>query len=205
MIVVGAGGARTRTSQIAELRPHRLQTPGRQSKCCRQALRPGFGGHYRLDKHPRGAVGVGGIVKIQGVGSKSAVGPDRCRDRSRGAVGQRAAAGGHHDPVVRLIRVEGPRGAVGAGVVDGVGLIGFRAAGDVIASQQQGWTRITRCAYGRTLWSFQRGVINRGLRSRRRSHRQCDGGAVNKRARSSCHRDRGSPESRRGGSSERKG
>lgn len=137
VIVVGACGARGRSSQIAELRAHSLQAAGGKRERGGQSLRSRLRRHNRLDKNPRRAVSVGGIVKVQRIRGESSVGPDRCRDRCRGAVRQRTTGGRNHDAVIGLVGVEHSGGAVSAGIVDGVRLIGFCAARDVIASEQQ--------------------------------------------------------------------
>jgi hypothetical protein len=51
-------------------------------------------------------------------------------------------------------------GAVGAGIINGVGFIGFRAAGHMIASQEQGRTGVTRHADGRAFRILRRGIAD---------------------------------------------
>src|SRR5450755_4355273 len=72
MIVVRARRTRRRASQVAELRSYSLQAARGKSECCRQTLRSSLGGHNRLDKDPRGTVGVGRIVKVESVGGIAA-------------------------------------------------------------------------------------------------------------------------------------
>ena len=132
MIVVWPCGAGGCAPLIAELRPHGLQTPCWKRERRGQALRSGFRGHDRLDQSPRWAVGVGRVVKVEGVRRVGGVGPDRCRHFRGCAMGQCATAGrGNHEPIVRFIGVESPAGAVSAGTLNRIRLIRFRAARQV--------------------------------------------------------------------------
>ena len=163
MVVISACGTRGSAPQVAELCANSLQAAGGKSERGGQALRSSFRGHNRLDQHPGGAVGVGRVVEVKSVTGEFCGGPDRCRDRRRGAVRQRAPAGGsNHDTVVGFVDVERSRGPVGAGIVNGVGLIGFCTARHMIASQQQGRTRVTRDTDGRAPRSLQHGIVDSG-------------------------------------------
>jgi hypothetical protein len=179
VIVVRACGARRRCPLIAELRPHSLQASGWKRERSGQTLCSGLRGHDRLDQSPRGAIGIGRVIKVEGVRRVGGRGPDRCRHLCRGRMRERAATSRRdYDAIVGFIRVENPAGAIGAGIVDRIRLIRFRSTRHVIASQQQGRTRVTRTAGRRALRSLQRRIVDRGLRRCVRRDRQGKGRAV---------------------------
>src|SRR5450631_3029885 len=135
MVVVGTGGARGGASLIAELRTHRLQRAAGQGVVSRKCLCSGHCGSDGSDQDPCWAACVGGIVQVEMVGSERAIGPDRCTDRYGFPGGEGAAVGGGNgEPVVGLVGVERSRSAIGAGAIDGVGLIGLGTAGESVAA-----------------------------------------------------------------------
>jgi hypothetical protein len=156
VIVVCPRSAGRRASLISELRPHRLQAARRKRKRRRQRLRSGLGRFNRRDKHPRRTVRIRRVVKVERVGSESAPRPNCCRHGRRSAVRQRSAARRcHHDPIVGLIRMEGPAAPIGAGT-NGVRLMRLRTARHVIPSQQERRSRVTRRSDRRAFRSLQR-------------------------------------------------
>src|SRR4029077_20201961 len=156
VIVVGARGTGRRASEVAELRADRLRSAAaRQSVVGGERLRSGRGGCDGSDEHPARAAGIGGVVEVQVVRCEAAIGPYRCTDLNRLARRQSAAVSGLNDEaVVGFVGVEGSGRSIRAGVVDGVGLIGFIATGERVAPEQQRRTGIatrTDTGAGRSL------------------------------------------------------
>lgn len=179
VIVVRPRSARRCAPLITELRTHGLQASGWKRERCRQVLCPGLRGYDCLDQSPRRAVGIGRVIKVEGVRRVGGRGPDRRCHFCRCAMGESASTGGSdHDAIVGFIGVENPAGAIGAGTVNRIRLIRLRPTRHVIASQQQGRTRVTRTAGSPALRSFQRGVVDRGLRRCVRRDRQSKRRAV---------------------------
>src|ERR1700757_260949 len=134
MIVEAAGTARGRAFVIAEVGTHRLQVSGGKSVGGGDILRTTPTWCERPDQHPGRTIGIGCIVKVEMVQCERTVGPDCGGDGGLSAVSQATTTGNDHDAVDGLVGVEGSYCAIRAGVVDGVGLIGFRTACERVAS-----------------------------------------------------------------------
>ena len=176
VIVEAAAATCGRASVIAEVGAHRLQVASRKSVSGGDFLRTTSSWSERPDQYPGRTICIGRIVQVEMVQCERTVGPDCGGDGGRSAVSQSATVGSDHDAVVGLIGVEGSYRAIRAGVVDGVGLIGFRATRERVASEQQRWAGIARRtssgAFGRLEYRVKNGRL-RAASCRYRQGNRC--------------------------------
>lgn len=167
MIVIRTGATGGRASRVAEVRANRLRcAAARQRVVGRECLRSRGRWCDSRDQYPRWTAGIGSVVKVEMVGGERAISPDRCTDLYGFARRQSAAVGGlNGEAVVGFVGVERSRRAVGAGAVDGVGLIRLVASRERVATEKQGRTGIAADADAGAGRSLEGCVVSRRLQS----------------------------------------